>query len=64
MTSDQISDLKVRSYGNIAIATFTDGYDGMVRGEDRVKTILSTDTWIRMNGQWKLVASHSSVKKD
>ncbi len=64
MMSDQISDIKVRSYGNTAIATYTDSYDGMVRGEHRVKTVLSTDTWVRMNGQWKLVASHSSVKKD
>jgi ketosteroid isomerase-like protein len=42
MTSDQISDLKVRAYGNTAIATYTDSYDGMVRGEHRVKTVLSS----------------------
>lgn len=62
MNHDEISDLKVRVYGNTAIATYTDSYDAMMHGEHRVKTVLSTDTWVRMNGQWKLVASHSSVK--
>jgi ketosteroid isomerase-like protein len=64
MTSDQISDLKVRVYGDTAIATYTDSYDGMIRGEHRVKSVLTTDTWVRMHGQWKLVASHSNVKKE
>jgi len=59
--SQQISDLKVRVYENTAIATYTDSYDGMVRGEHRVKTVLSTDTFVLQNGAWKEVASHSSV---
>ena len=64
MNSEQISDLKVRIYdNNTAIATYTDTYDGMVRGEHRVKTVLSTDTFVRQNGMWKLVAGHSSVAK-
>lgn len=64
MNSEQISDLKVRIYdNNTAIATYTDTYDGMVRGEHRVKTVLSTDTFVRQNGVWKEVAGHSSVVK-
>jgi uncharacterized protein DUF4440 len=64
MNSEQISDLKVRIYNNnTAIATYTDTYDGMVRGEHRVKTVLSTDTFVRQNGVWKEVAGHSSVAK-
>jgi hypothetical protein len=64
MNSEQISDLKVRIYDrNTAIATYTDTYDGMVRGEHRVKTVLSTDTFVRQNGVWKEVAGHSSVVK-
>ena len=64
MNSEQISDLKVRIYdNNTAIATYTDTYDAMVRGEHRVKTVLSTDTFVRQNGMWKLVAGHSSVAK-
>jgi 2',3'-cyclic-nucleotide 2'-phosphodiesterase (5'-nucleotidase family) len=64
MNSEEISDLKVRLYdNNTAIATYTDTYDGMVRGEHRVKTVLSTDTFVRQNGVWKEVAGHSSVAK-
>ena len=64
MNSEHISDLKVRVYDNhTAIATYTDTYDGMVRGEHRVKTVLSTDTFVRQNGVWKEVAGHSSVAK-
>ena len=59
--SQQVSDLKVRVYENTAIATYTDSYDAMVRGEHRVKTVLSTDTFVLQNGAWKQVASHSSV---
>ena len=61
MTSEQISDLKVRVYGDTAIATYKDSYDAMMRGEHRVKTVLSTDTFVRQHGVWKEVASHSSV---
>jgi ketosteroid isomerase-like protein len=61
MTSEQISDLKVRVYGDTAIATYKDSYDAMMRGEHRVKTVISTDTFVRQHGVWKLVAGHSSV---
>jgi hypothetical protein len=61
MTSEQISDLKVRVYGDTAIATYKDSYDAMIRGEHRVKTVLSTDTFVRQHGVWKEVANHSSV---
>jgi Domain of unknown function (DUF4440) len=64
MNSEEISDLKVRIYGeNTAIATYTDTYDGMVRGEHRAKTVLSTDSLVRQNGVWTEVAGHSSVAK-
>jgi 2',3'-cyclic-nucleotide 2'-phosphodiesterase (5'-nucleotidase family) len=64
MSSEEISDLKVRVYdNNTAIATYTDTYDGMVRGEHRAKTVLSTDTFVRQDGVWKEVAGHSSVAK-
>jgi|SRR5579872_2826197 len=63
MNSEQISDLKVRVYDNTAIATYTDTYDAMIRGEHRSKTVLSTDTFVLQNGAWKVVAGHSSVAK-
>jgi hypothetical protein len=64
MNREEISDLKVRVYDNhTAIATYTDNYDAMIRGEHRTKTVLSTDTFVRQNGAWKEVAGHSSVAK-
>jgi ketosteroid isomerase-like protein len=58
--SEGISDLNVRRYADTAIATYKSTYDSMYRGEHRIRTILSTDTFVREGGSWKLVASHSS----
>lgn len=63
MNSEEIRDVKVRVYDKTAIATYTDTYDAMIRGERRSKTVLSTDTFVLQNGAWKEVASHSSVAK-
>jgi len=57
---EEISDLTVRAYGDTAIATFQETYDSSYHGERRARTILSTDTWSKQSGEWKLVASHSS----
>src|ERR1700694_4121109 len=61
MNSEEISDLKIRVYDNTAIATYTDTYDAVIRGERRTKTVLSTDTFVYQKGAWKEVADHSSV---
>jgi ketosteroid isomerase-like protein len=58
--SEEISDLQVRLYGDTAIATYKSTYDSVHHGENRARTILSTDTFVRQDGSWKLVASHSS----
>ena len=58
--SEQISELNVRLYGFTAIATYKSTYDMMYKGEHRIRTILSTDTFIMQDGSWRLVASHSS----
>jgi uncharacterized protein DUF4440 len=58
--SEEISDLNVRIYGDAAIATYKSTYDSMYHGEHRARTILSTDTFVRQDGSWKQVASHSS----
>jgi uncharacterized protein DUF4440 len=61
--SEKISDLKVRSYGDAAVATYRDTYDAMVQGEHRVRTVISTDTFVKQGGAWKQVASHASTSK-
>lgn len=58
--SEAISDVSVRVYGDTAIATYKSTYDSLYHGDRRARTILSTDTFVRQNGSWKLVASHSS----
>ena len=58
--SEEISDLNVRIYGDTAVATYKSTYDSLYHGDHRARTILSTDTFVRQNGSWKEVASHSS----
>lgn len=62
-TSEKISDLKVRVYGIEAVATQKDTYDAMIIGQHRATTAIGTDTFVKMGGVWKRVASHASVAK-
>ena len=61
--SEQISELKVRVYGNTAVATYKDTYDILFKGEHRAHTIIATDTFVKMGSAWKQVASHGSEAK-
>lgn len=56
---EKISDLKVRVYGDAAVATYRDTFDGVFDGEHRGGTVISTDTFVKIGGEWKEVASHS-----
>ena len=58
--SESIRDVKVRDYGDTAIASYTSTYDSMIKGQHYARTIISTDTFVRQNGEWKQVAGHSS----
>jgi len=61
--SEKITELKVRVYGNTAVATYKDTYDAMLKGEHRARTVISTDTFVKMGNEWKLVAGHASQTK-
>jgi hypothetical protein len=61
--SEKISELKVRPYGNTAIATYKDTYDSLLKGEHRARTVIGTDTFVKIGGDWKMVASHASQAK-
>src|ERR1700730_11866183 len=62
--SENLSELKVRVYGNTVVATYKDTYDILFKGEHRSHTIIATDTFVKMGGEWKQVASHgASVAK-
>ena len=62
--SEKLSELNVRVYGNTAVAIYKDTYDILFKGEHRAHTIIGTDTFVNMGGEWKQVASHgASVAK-
>jgi hypothetical protein len=61
--SEKLSELKVRVYGDTAVATYKDTYDLVIKGEHRAHTIIVTDTFVKIGGDWKQVASHGSEAK-
>jgi len=61
--SEKLSELKVRVYGDTAVATYKDTYDAMLKGEHRARTVIGTDTFVKIGGEWKQVASHASQAK-
>ena len=61
--SEKLSELKVRVYGNTAVATYKDNYDLLIKGEHRAHTIIATDTFVKIGSEWKQVASHGSEAK-
>jgi hypothetical protein len=61
--SEILSGLTVRVYGNTAVATYKDTYDIQIMGEHRAHTIIATDTFVKINGEWKQIASHGSEAK-
>lgn len=58
---ETLADLKVRVYGDTAVATYTETYDALMNSKRVTKTIITTDTFAKNQGQWKLVAAHSSA---
>ena len=58
--SEKISELRVRVHGNTAVATYKDTYDILIMGQRRAHTIIATDTFVKVGGEWKQVASHGS----
>ena len=59
-TSQNLSDLKVRVHGDLAVATYTTTYDAVIRGEHYARTVLCTDALQQQNGGWTLMANHCS----
>jgi hypothetical protein len=61
--SEQISELRVRVYRDMAVATYKDTYDILIMGQHRAHTIIATDIFVKMGSEWKQVASHGSEAK-
>jgi len=62
-SSEKLTDLKVRVYGNTAVATYKDTYEGLVRGQHRARSVASTDVWVKIGSDWKVVSSHGTTTK-
>jgi ketosteroid isomerase-like protein len=58
--SQNLSDLKVRVHGDLAVATYSTTYDAVIQGQHYARTVLCTDMLQQQDGGWKLMATHCS----
>lgn len=58
--SMELSDLIVHVYGNTAVAAGTNTLTGTYKGQDISGKYRFTDTWVKRNGKWQVVASQST----
>jgi ketosteroid isomerase-like protein len=58
--SQDLTDLKVRVHGDLAVATYRSTYDAMIQGKQYARTVLCTDVLQQQSGAWKLMANHCS----
>jgi len=61
LESIKLSEMKVYGYGDTAIVTGSASQTGSFKGQPITATITFTDTFIRLNGKWRAVASHRSA---
>lgn len=61
MESIKLSDLKVFVYGDAAVVIGSSAQVGNFRGDAIAPKILFTDTFFKLKGKWRAVASHRSL---
>ena len=66
ITALMLDDLRARVYGDAAVATGRVTFSGTIEDTPYPeRRVLFTDTWIRKDGRWQLVAIHlTSVDKN
>ena len=62
-TSNSLIDAKVRIYADAAVAQGSSGWERR-NGSPRKGRLVWTDTWIRRNGAWQLVAAEDVIVPD
>jgi ketosteroid isomerase-like protein len=63
-SSLKLSDLKATAFGDTAIATGTFAAKGTYKGKAFDDRGRFTDTWVKLDGKWQLVATQSTrIKK-
>lgn len=60
LTAADIGDLKVRVFGDTAIATLGQTEKGTSKGKDSSGHFLYTDVWVKRNGKWQAVSTHGT----
>jgi len=61
--SMELSDLNVHVYGNTAVAAGTNTLKGTYKGQDISGKYRFTDTWVKRNGKWQVVASQGTKQQ-
>jgi ketosteroid isomerase-like protein len=56
-----MTDLKVRMHGNVAVVTGAYHEKGTSKGKPYESHDRFTDMWVRNNGDWQVIASHYSI---
>lgn len=59
--SAELSDLRVRIHGNVAVVTGAYHEAGSSKGKHYEYRDRLTDVWMKEDGKWQVVASHYSV---
>ena len=60
ITSCALSNMKVRVYGDAAVVLYLYDVKEKFQGKDVSGSYQITDTWVKRQGAWLLVASHAS----
>ena len=58
--STDIADFKVRVFGDSAVVTYTTNDKGKYKGRDITGRYRWTDTFVRRNGKWQIVAGQGT----
>ena len=58
--SSEISDMKVRAYGDTAVVTYVTTDKGKFKGQDISGRYRWTDVFVRRGGTWQIVAGHGT----
>jgi ketosteroid isomerase-like protein len=58
--SIELSDLKIRVYGNTAVVTGTETLKGTYKEQDISGKYRYTDIWAKRNGKWQAVGSQAT----
>ena len=59
-STQNLTDLKVRVHGDLAVSTYSTTYDAMIHGQHQARTVMCTDVLQQQSGSWKLMATHCS----